>query len=86
MARRALLPGAQRPPGGKEGEEMARERVLVVEDEIIVAEELREDLERFGYDVPAVLSSGDEVVEAVARLRPDLLLMDIRIEGSVDGI
>ena len=63
-----------------------RERVLVVEDEIIVAEELREDLERFGYDVPAVLSSGDEVVEAVARLRPDLLLMDIRIEGSVDGI
>lgn len=65
---------------------MTRERVLVVEDEIIVAEELREDLERFGYEVPAVLSSGDEVVETVARLRPDLLLMDIRIEGSVDGI
>ncbi len=65
---------------------MKKDSVLVVEDEILVAEELREYLERLGYAVPAVLSSGDEVVEAVARYRPDLLLMDIHVDGSIDGI
>lgn len=65
---------------------MSRETILVVEDEPLVGEEIREDLERLGYNVPAVIASGDEVMESVARYKPDLILMDIRIEGSMDGI
>ena len=65
---------------------MAKETILVVEDEPLVGEEIREDLERLGYSVPAVIASGDTVMESVARYKPDLILMDIRIEGSMDGI
>jgi len=65
---------------------MANETVLVVEDEVLVGMELKEDLERLGYRVPDVVASGERVVEAVARHSPDLLLMDIRLEGGVDGI
>lgn len=65
---------------------MANETILVVEDETLVGLELKEDLERLGYFVPEVLESGEAVVQAVARLQPDLLLMDIRLRGSLDGI
>jgi AmiR/NasT family two-component response regulator len=65
---------------------MNKGTVLVVEDEVFVGEEIREDLERGGYMVPEVIGSGEDVVEAVARHKPDLVLMDVRINGSVDGI
>lgn len=65
---------------------MAKATILVVEDECIVGLELKEHLERLGYLVPEVLESGLAVVQAVARLQPDLLLMDIHIRGSLDGI
>jgi len=65
---------------------MANETVLVVEDEVLVGLELKEDLERLGYDVPDVVSSGERVVEAVAAHQPDLVLMDVRLAGGVDGI
>ena len=60
--------------------------ILVVEDEAFVAEEIREDLERGGYRVPEIVSSGEEVMEAVQRVKPDLILMDVHIESAVDGI
>ncbi len=65
---------------------MNRETILVVEDEAFVGEEIKEDLERCGYFVPEVISSGDEVAQAVAAHRPALIIMDVRIEGSLDGI
>jgi len=65
---------------------MNKETILVVEDETIVGLELKEDLERLGYFVPEVLETGEAVVQAVARLQPDLMLMDIRLRGSLDGI
>jgi len=65
---------------------MSKETILVVEDETIVGLELRDDLERLGYLVPEVLETGEAVVEAVARLQPDLMLMDIRLKGNLDGI
>jgi CheY-like chemotaxis protein len=65
---------------------MSKGTILVVEDEIFVGEEIKEDLERGGYKVPEIISSGEAVVEAVARHKPDLVLMDIRINGWVDGI
>jgi DNA-binding response OmpR family regulator len=63
-----------------------KEKILVVEDETLVGLELKEGLERLGYVVPDVIESGEAVVQAVARYRPDLVLMDVRLRGSLDGI
>ncbi len=65
---------------------MSKEKILVVEDEPLVGEEIREDLERLGYVVPKLLSTSDGIAEEVNRCQPDLILMDIRLEGSADGI
>jgi CheY-like chemotaxis protein len=65
---------------------MTAEKILVVEDEPIVALQLKENLERLGYCVPDILESGASVVPSVARHRPDLLLVDIHLRGSDDGI
>jgi CheY-like chemotaxis protein len=65
---------------------MSNETILVVEDETLVGLELKEDLERLGYFVPEVIESGEAVVPAVARYQPDLVLMDVRLRGSLDGI
>jgi two-component system cell cycle sensor histidine kinase/response regulator CckA len=61
-------------------------RVMVVEDEGIVSEHLRETLERLGYEVPEVVPSGEEALRLVAEIAPDLVLMDIRLRGPLDGI
>jgi CheY-like chemotaxis protein len=65
---------------------MSKETILVVEDETLVGLELKEDLERLGYFVPEVVESGEAVVQAVAHHQPDLVLMDVRLRGSLDGI
>jgi signal transduction histidine kinase len=61
-------------------------RILVVEDEAIVAFNLQLRLEQLGYDVPAVAASGQESLDLIDELLPDLVLMDIRIQGPMDGI
>ena len=61
-------------------------RLLIVEDERVVALNLRQRLELLGYDVPAVAASGAEAIEQAQRMSPDLVLMDICIEGDIDGI
>jgi CheY-like chemotaxis protein len=62
------------------------ESVMVVEDEGLVALELQECLRQMGYNVPAVAVTGVEAVARAAELRPDLVLMDIRLKGEMDGI
>jgi PAS domain S-box-containing protein len=59
---------------------------LVVEDEAIVAHDIVRQLERFGHRVVADTPRGEEAVELVAKLRPDLVLMDIQLAGAMDGI
>lgn len=61
-------------------------RVMVVEDEGLVSEHLRETLERLGYEVPEVVPSGEEALRLVTSLAPDLVLIDIRLRGALDGI
>jgi len=61
-------------------------RILVVEDERIVALSLRQQLIKLGYEVPAMVASGTDALRQIEALRPDLVLMDIRIEGELDGI
>jgi CRP-like cAMP-binding protein/AmiR/NasT family two-component response regulator len=61
-------------------------RVLVVEDEGLVAADLEEALESLGFEVCGVTASGDEAIILAQELKPDLVLMDIFIEGEKDGI
>jgi len=61
-------------------------RVLIVEDEPIVALDLQQEIEDFGCEVVGLAESADEALMAVEENRPDLALMDIRITGSMDGI
>jgi len=61
-------------------------RLMVVEDESLLAEDLAKRLTRLGYEVVGVAGSGEAGVEAGGRLRPDLVLMDINLRGQIDGI
>jgi signal transduction histidine kinase len=60
--------------------------IMLVEDERIVALSIQQQLRRLGYNVPAVACSGDQALQMVGEIDPDLVLMDIHIEGVVDGI
>ena len=61
-------------------------QILIVEDRRIIAEDLRELLEKLDYDVLGVVSSGEEAIKLVTNTQPDLILMDIKLEGDLDGI
>jgi two-component system, cell cycle sensor histidine kinase and response regulator CckA len=61
-------------------------RILVVEDETIVAMDLAATLRRFGCVVVAIVDNGAAAIESAVRLKPDLVLMDIRLKGAMDGI
>ena len=62
------------------------ERILVVEDESIVQLDLRYRLERLGYEVVGVASRGEEAVSKADELQPDLVLMDVHLDGRMDGV
>lgn len=65
---------------------MAQATILVVEDEGIVAMDLQQRLSAMGYSVPAVAAYREEALRKAAEVRPDLVLMDIRLKGFVDGV
>lgn len=61
-------------------------RILIVEDEFILAMNLKENLEWLGYTVVDIVDSGETAIEKATELRPDLVLMDIKLRGEIDGI
>jgi DNA-binding response OmpR family regulator len=61
-------------------------RVLIVEDESLIAEELRDRLSRLGFSVIATVDSAEEGIALATQNRPDLILMDIRLKGEKDGV
>ena len=65
---------------------MARADILIVEDELITTADLEDALLRFGYHVTGTASSGKEAIRRVEQTRPDLVLMDIKLKGTLDGI
>ncbi len=65
---------------------MAKAQILVVEDDNIVVMELRDRLQGMGYAVCAVASYGEEAIQKAGEARPDLVLMNIRLKGDMDGI
>jgi len=65
---------------------MAKARIMIVEDERIVAGDVKRILQNMGYAVPAVVSSGEEAIKRAQEENPDLVLMDIVLQGEMDGI
>jgi PAS domain S-box-containing protein len=61
-------------------------KVLIVEDEAIVASDIESRLRKAGYSVPATAASGEQALEKIEETSPDLVLMDIRLQGKMDGI
>jgi PAS domain S-box-containing protein len=61
-------------------------RILLVEDERIVAMDLQARLQRLGYAVAGIASTGEEAIKAATDTRPDLALVDVRLKGEMDGI
>jgi CheY-like chemotaxis protein len=61
-------------------------RILVIEDEQIVARDLQNQLKRLGHISLGSAASGPEAIKMAAETRPDLILMDIRLEGPMNGI
>ncbi len=65
---------------------MSKTTILIVEDEAIVAADLAGKLRRLGYDVAGTAAKGEDAIALAENLGPDLVLMDIRLEGTMDGI
>ena len=72
--------------GSTETEETKSRTVLIVEDEGLVARNLRERLNEAGYRVCGPASTGEEAVRLAAEESPDLILMDIRLQGEMSGV
>jgi PAS domain S-box-containing protein len=64
----------------------SHDRVLVAEDQRLVAADIEDTLTRLGYHVVANVASGEEAIAKALETRPDLALMDIRLRGELDGI
>ncbi len=65
---------------------MSKARIMVVEDEGVVALQIREALEGMGYQVPGIALTGEDAVAKVLDLEPDLVLMDIQLKGGLNGV
>ncbi len=61
-------------------------RILLVEDEVITAMQMKAELQRQGFTILKFVTTGEEAVEYASREKPGLLLMDINLAGKMDGI
>ena len=65
---------------------MVNPKILIVEDENIVAIDLQKRLMNLGYDIVGIVSTGEDAVRKAVATSPDLVLMDVRLKGEMDGI
>ena len=65
---------------------MSKSKIMIVEDESIIAEDLADSLEDMGYIVVDIVSSGEEAILMAAEKQPHLILMDVMLQGEIDGI
>jgi CheY-like chemotaxis protein len=61
-------------------------KILIVEDEIIIAKEIQNSLRGLGYPSSTIVKSGEVAIKIVREIHPDLILMDIMLQGNIDGI
>jgi len=65
---------------------MEKARILIVEDEAIIAMEVESQLQGLGYNVTSIVDTGVKAIKKAEEDKPDIILMDIRIKGEMDGI
>jgi formate hydrogenlyase transcriptional activator len=65
---------------------MEKARILIVEDESIIAMEIESQLQNLGFEVTSIVDTGEKAIKKAESDKPDLILMDIRIKGKMDGI
>ena len=65
---------------------MTKKKILIVEDELIIAQFIQKILVKNRYEVIAIVSSGEEAIRTVERNIPDLVLMDIMLAGKMSGV
>ena len=63
-----------------------RPRILVVEDEVIVAMDIAMQLRELGFEPVGHATRGEQAIELAGQLRPDLVLMDVQLASSIDGV
>lgn len=61
-------------------------KILVVEDEALLALQVKADVGEMGHSITAIYASGEEALDGLQTSRPDLILMDIKLQGKLDGI
>jgi DNA-binding LytR/AlgR family response regulator len=65
---------------------MENAKILIVEDEIIIAADISMMLGNLGYDVTGIIPRGEDALKSIEGTRPDLILMDVSLKGSMDGV
>ena len=65
---------------------MCKKQILVVEDEAVVAEDIRKILQSYDYEVPEAISTGEAAIKSINKTRPDLILLDIKLKDKLSGI
>jgi CheY-like chemotaxis protein len=65
---------------------MGKAKILIVEDERIVTLDIQDYLVSLGYEVSATAVSGEEAIRKAAQTNPDLVLMDVKLKGEMDGV
>ena len=69
-----------------EVERILDSNILIVEDEIIIAADLKGRLENLGYNIVGISATGNDAIRKTGEIHPDLVLMDIMLKGDMDGI
>ena len=65
---------------------MKNSKILIVEDQLLIAEDIKNKLEKRGYEITEMVQRGEDVLSAMQQNRADLVIMDIKLEGKTDGI
>ena len=65
---------------------MAQKKILIVDDEAILAMDLQSQLQQLGYEVAGTAASGKAAIQKAKDTQPDLVIMDISLRGDMDGV
>ena len=76
----------RQPASGEKGRAPAARRVLIVEDEVLIALDLERELTTAGFEVVGMAGSAEQAVSVAERERPEAAVMDIRLNGARDGV
>jgi len=65
---------------------MPKNRIMIIEDEVLIGMALRAELRHLGYDICQIYASGEEALANIGREKPDIILLDMSLEGELSGL